>query len=520
MDAPAKDTAKRRRLYVSALAFLCAAFILRAWLLVPASDDGVIANTILNTPYYSEYHKLYVPFYKPLITALMPLRFVPHPASFALAALVHSLFLGASAYVIYLIARRQMPVPIAGGGAVIALYALFTLDPLPPLRPEGLLLLVILGVAYLADTWRLRGDARYLLVAGVLTGGLALPMHTNASIAYIFLALFALWHVRRLRLRDWISLVGGLAISSVVGLAILLIPEPSDLPALFAQYEDDRHRFTFVVGEVRRFTFLLRPAPLLPVVLFFGTVGLVALIRERGRVAAAWSAFMQRYSTLLMLGFAAFVALAFLPSAEWGYYLVYYVPVLAVFASLAYERGCPSLSVGVGVGCLVVGAICVEGAALFLLRDEMEAWVLTGLIYGGLAAVFLCVSWISRRREWLAAALILGVIVRLGLMAADHEAHGNVVASLRERAAETGGIVLGPPEFVWAFARHEFHDVEFPPLGMGAVAGPRRDLMEAGSIHSCTFSNVEPIPLNSFVSSRFLGGDKLWELATIVCEEP
>ena len=104
---------------------------------------------------------------------------------------------------------------------------------------------------------------------------------------------------------------------------------------------------------------------------------------------------MQRYSTLLMLGLAVFIALALLPSAEWGHYLVYYIPVLAVFASLAYERGRPSLRAGVGVACLVVGAICIEAAALLFLREEeMEAWALTGLVAGGVAAVLLCISWV------------------------------------------------------------------------------------------------------------------------------
>ena len=520
VDTPAKDTTKRRLLYLGALAFVSTAFLLRAWLLVPASDDGVIGNVILERPYYSEYHAVYLPFFKPFTTALMPLRFVPYPASFALIALLHGLLIAASAYVTYLIARRHMPAHAAIGGGVIALYALFTLDPLPPMRPEGLLLLTILTIAYLADTWRLERESKYLLGAGALTGALALPMHTNASIAYLFLGFFALWHVRRLRLRDWVGLTGGLVISSLVGLVIVLAPHPSDLSTLLAQHAGDQHRFTFIVGEARRFTFLLRPAPLLPFVVFFGTVGLVALLRERGRISNEWSGFMQRYSTLLILGFAAFVALAFLPSAEWGYYLAYYLPVLAVLASLAYERGCPSLPVGVGVGCLVVGAICAEAVALFLLRDEMEAWVLTGLVYGAVAAVFLCVSWVSRRREWLAAALILGVVVRLGLMAADHEAHADVVAALRDRAAEVGGMVLAPPEFAWAFAGYEFHDVESPPPGIGVVAGPRGDLTEAGSSHSCTLIDIEPIPLNNFVSNRFRGGEKLWELATIACEDP
>ena len=327
-----------------------------------------------------------------------------------------------------------------------------------------------------------------------------------------------------LKLRDWALLIGVLAISSVVGLAILLTPAPSHLPRLFAEYAGESNRFTFIVGEVRRFTFLLRPAPLLPAVLFFGAVGLAVLARERGRIGAEWTGFVQRYATLLMLGFAAFSALAILPSAEWGNYLVYYVPVLAIFAYLAYENGRPSLRVGVGVGCLVVAAICVEAVALFLLREDIEAWVLAGLAYGVVAAVLLCVSWVSGRRAWLAAALILGVIVRLGLMAADHEAHADVVAALRGRATETGGMVLGPPELGWAFARDEFHPIdhnwnESPPAGKGAVA-TREGFAKPGWRDSCTFSDIKLVPTSSFVSNRFRGRAKLWEVSSIACEEP
>ena len=524
MDVRGEGLTNRRRWYVGLLAFICAAFLLRAWLLVPTHDDGVIGNTVLGTPYYSEYHELYVPFYKPLMTALMPVRFVLHPASFALVALVHGLLMAASAYVTYLIARRYVPTQVAIGSGAIALYALFTLDPFPPMRPEGLLLLTVLVVVYLADTWRVNREAKYLLAAGALTGALALPMHTNASIAYLFLGLFAVWHVRSLGSRDWACLVGGLMISSIAGLAILLTPVPSDLPRLFDEYAGEGHRFTFIVGEVRRFTFLLRPSPLLPAVLFFGAVGLVVLLRERPRIASKWCGFVRHYAALLMLGFAVFVALALLPSAEWGHYLVYYVPVLAVFASLAYERYRPSLRVGIGVGCLVVGAICLEATALFLLRDEMEAWVLTGLVYGAVAAMLLCVSWVSGRRAWLAVALILGVVVRLGLMAADHEAHSDIVDALRARSAEIGGMILGPPELVWAFAQDEFHPVEhdwneIPPAGIGAVATRERSTNPDWQ-HSCTFSDVHQISFSSFVSNRFRGRERLWEVATIVCEDP
>ena len=234
---------------------------------------------------------------------------------------------------------------------------------------------------------------------------------------------------------------------------------------------------------------------------------------------------MRRFSTLLMLGFAVFFALALLPSAEWGYYLVYYLPVLAVFAAVAYECHRPSLGVGTAVGCLVVGAICFEATALFPLREEMEAWVLTGLLYSVVAAVLLSVAWVSGRREWLAAALILGVVVRLGLMAADHEAYFDIVDAVRVRSAEVGSMVLGPLELTWAFSRDEFHAVEHkwndvPPAGIGLAAVRERSTRTRWQ-GSCNFSDVQQISFSSFVSNRFRGRrGQQWEIGTIVCEEP
>ena len=514
---PAEDSTDRRWLY-GLLAFISAAFLLRTWLSVPMFDDALIGATILRTPYYSEYHGVYLPFFKPFTTALMALRFVPHPWSFASVALVQGLLAGASASVTYVIARRYVPRPVAAAAALVALYALFTL-PVPPTRPEGLLLLTILAIVYAADTWLLKRQARYLLAAGALTGGLALPLHTNASIAYIFLAFFALWHARSLRPRDWVLLVGGLAASSVVGLAIVLAPAPGDLPRLLGEHAGESHRFTFIAGEARRLRVLLSPTPLQPAVLFFGAVVLVALVLVRARIPAEWSGSVHRYATLLMLGLAVFVALALLPSAVWSHYLVYYVPVSAVFALIAYEHARPGLRVGAGVGCLVVGAICGEAAARLLLSEHFEAWALIGLVYGVVAAMLLCVSWVSGRRRWLAAALILGVVVRLGLMTAEHGAYADVVDALRARAAESGGVVLGPPEFAWAFAGEDFYPVgkwtETPPRSTGAAAGKEG----TGWPDSCTFYDVEPVHVGGFLSNRLAGERwKQWEVGSIACE--
>ena len=428
-----------RRVYVALLVFIGAAFALRVWLALPFTDDGLIGSTILGKPYYSEYHRLYTPYYMPWETALMPARLLPYPASFAWAMAMQTLAFAASAWLTYLLARRYLSPRAAALAGVITVYVLFLQEVRPPARPEPLLLLSLTGAAYLADTWRVTGKTRYLAGAAAVAGVFALPRHTNATVVYIFLGLFALWHWRRMSGRDRAIFFGTLAAASLAGLTVFLAPSPSAVIALFSEYAGDRGRYTFLLGEAERFAFLLRPAPMLSVSLFFGLVALWALWRERHGVIAKSTEFARRYSTIVMLGLAAFTALVLLPSSTWSMYLVYYLPVLAVFAALAYERELASRRVALTAGGLMLAAVGVEWAALSALRDPVEAWILAGLAAGAAAAALFCASWASGRREWLAAALVLLVALRLGLTAADHNAYNNVVAAARARAAEIGG---------------------------------------------------------------------------------
>ncbi len=257
-------------------AFVCAALLMYALLATPLYDDGLAASFIILTPYYSEYHELHFPFFKPLTTLLLPVTYISYPWSFATAALVHVLLMSAASYLTFLLAQRYVPTKTATLAACITLYSLFTHETFMPTRPEAVLLLTFLAIVYLSDTWRLTSKLRYLLAAAALTGALALPMHTNACIAYIYLGLFTLWQRQQLAMGDWTRLIATLGGSSVLGMIVVLAPDPSALVELLAEYSGDRQRFTFLIGEIRRFTFFLRPYPLLPIVLFFGTVGLTA----------------------------------------------------------------------------------------------------------------------------------------------------------------------------------------------------------------------------------------------------
>ena len=269
-------SASQRPLILFLALSLCVSLLGYALIATPLYDDGFNASLISGAPFYSDHFKIYIPFFKPLTAILIPVRYLPYPWSFAAATLIHVLLMASSSYFTFLIARRYVSAKAALLAAFITLYALFAHETFMATRPEALLLLTILGVVYLSDTWRLTGQMRYLLAAAALTGALALPMHTNASIAYIYLGLFIFWRRRQLSTGDWATFVATLGGSSLLGMTIILVPNPSALVELLTEYSADGQRFTFFVGEIKRFTFFARPYPTLPIVLFFGTVGLTA----------------------------------------------------------------------------------------------------------------------------------------------------------------------------------------------------------------------------------------------------
>ena len=159
--------------------------------------------------------------------------------------------------------------------------------------------------------------AGYLFLAAGITGVVALPIHTNASILYIYLGL-VLWFYRRLlSCRDGLLAVVTLAVSTAMGIAIVLFPEPDSSLRFIRDISSDGYRLTFVLSEVER---VLRGAAnnvhAYPTLFFVGVA--VALLGRRWRTAAgACSRLVEENLPLALYPIAVFAALAFLPSAPW-----------------------------------------------------------------------------------------------------------------------------------------------------------------------------------------------------------
>ena len=338
----------------------------------------------------------------------------------------------------------------------------------PPTRPEPLLLLSLTAAAYLADTWRVTGKARYLAGAAMAAG------RACASDAH--------QRLRRLHLPrnlcpvapaadEWarsnrLHRVSGRR-EALAGLVIFAAPSPSAVIALFSEYAGDRGTLHLLAGRGGAFRLPAAPgADAVRCSLLRRGRSLGRLWRERRGAIGKGAAFARRYSTIVMLGLAAFIGLALLPSATWSKYLVYYLPALAVFAALAYERERPNRWAGCGRGAAdACGDRRGVGGLVRLARPGGGVDIGgPGRGRGGGDAVL--------RRVGLRSAGVVGrrasccwLSCGWGQTAADHNAYNNVVAAARARAAEIGGgvVVAGPPNAGLGFrAGTTFHPIMHP----------------------------------------------------------
>ena len=404
----------------------------------PTWDDVVLSHRILGSPpFYDAHFDMYLPVFKPLAAIQLPARFFPYPWSYLYVSLTHAVLLAAGAWLTYRVALRYVRRDMAAvaGGLTLLLTAAHYWNT--PTRPEAWLLAVLLGVVYLCDTWRLTGRTAYLAAACVLAGALGLSMHTNASIIYIYLALFALWRFQKFTLRDWTVGAGALATSSLVGLGVLLVPQPDALFELLDHYEG-RANWDIAIREFERWRWYavhLRVEPLFPMSVVFGATVITAVAVRRPGLADARS-FAERYAGLLIIGLAAFIGLGVLPSAAHPQYAAFYLPTLTVLAVLAYRHR-PSSRMRALV--CWVATVCATGALVLGLPAYADAggigWTTFAVgAYFVVSAGVLCAGWLARRWEMVACAFAMSIMLVFASSAEQYVEHRHEVRQLRRLA--------------------------------------------------------------------------------------
>ena len=448
--------------WIALLAAVALALLVDAAITTPTYDDVVLSYRILGSPpFYDDHFDMYWPVFKPLGAIQLPARFFPYPWSFLYVSLTHAILLAAGAWLTYKMALRYAGRNVAAmaGGLTLLLTATHYWNN--PTRPEAWLLALLAGVVYLCDTWRLTGRTTYLAAACALAGALGLSMHTNASIIYIYLGLFAWWQWRQFAFRDWAVGVGTLAASSLVGLGILLVPQPE---ALFAtlDYYDSRASWDIVIREfVRWRRFVQSPfEPLFPMSMVFGATVITAIAVRRPGFACLRS-FVERYAGLLIVGLAAFIGLAVLPSAPWPQYTAYYMPTLTVLAALAWRhRPSPrvrALACWVGTvgatGALAVGWLVYPHLPA---PSPSEGWLPFAMafamsVYFVVLAGTLCAGWLARRWQLVACALIISILVAFAISGRRYVNHWHEVQQLRQLAEIHEVEVIYANSHAWQF---------------------------------------------------------------------
>ena len=436
------------------LGLAAAVLLIKAVIAVPTWDDEVWSSHVVGPqPYYNDYVGLQMPILKPMVTVQLPARLVHYPWNFLYVSLLKTALIVAAAWLTYRVALRYVGRDAATVAGALTLFLLAVHVWTVPARPEAWLLTVLLAVVYLCDTWRLTGRAVYLAAACAIAGVLGLPMHTNASIIYIYLALFALWQRRRLTRRDWVAGVGALTVSSLAGLAILLLPQPGALFDLLGAYEGRAENIPVVREFERwsRYATSIAFEPLFPMSVVFGATGIVAIATLRPGWAGV-RGFARRYAGLLLIALAAFIGLGLLPSAPWTQYAVFYFPTLTVLAALAYGyrpatgRGAVAcwFAVVVATGALAIGLRVLWGVGVGLLT-------LTMLAYCTFLAAILCAAWLTRRRELLACAVVVAVLCSFALSAERYLSYQYEEREYRRLAQVHQVDVIYADRLAWAF---------------------------------------------------------------------
>jgi hypothetical protein len=325
------------KVYWVLMALVC---FIRGVLIIPNLDDGINFLHLHNTmgwyhPFYNDYFGQPFHFNRPLILLYALLHTLAGSPGFRLIALVHAAELFACICVFYACVRRYASEEASQAGALLFLYFLFVQTYLSPTRPETTVLLCALLVFWLCERFSDTRRVGWLCIASALIFLVALPMHTNGSIPFIYLALFTVTERRTLSLRPALTLAACSLFCALAGAAILLYPHVSSFAQALALFSYDGSRFGMLTGEYVRLRQFAKNYYNFPLMLLLFTLAAGLLLSEYRDLTLSG---LKRYRSLFMFLLAVVLGLVVLPAATWEVYAVYYfLPLMAGF-SVALDR--------------------------------------------------------------------------------------------------------------------------------------------------------------------------------------
>ncbi len=489
---------------------LAGAIAAHAALLTPNLDDGVNASHIANTAtgrwFVNDVFGTPFPFQK-YQTVLSALLWRLWPAAFWPLAVLQGILVLGSCLLFYATARGTASAPTARTATALLAAYLLTHNWLAPTRPEMVLLAVGLGVLWLCQRFDQRARPGYLLAAALLVGLVAVPTHPNAAVVGVFLILFLVARRRRIGGSTWRVVAAVLLLAGAVGLAVVLAPEPEGTMRFLAKIRQDGQRFSFVLGEVYRFSFLFRFLHYRYLsLLLFG----VALARFLAGPRRAFLAGAKETLGLFSLwAVAVFATFAFFPAARWSAYVVFHLPWFALTAAGQWHAAPPpgrwrALPLAL-LTAASLGTVAVNLRAR--VPDLFDLAKYACLLLPPLVAALL---WARRGATTLLPVLAFALVFKLGLAAADARAARQAADFLRQQRlpAVVHAALVWTPGVVVHSLRVPARTLH-PPPRLALVAAEERSFFEGWlAAAGCRVGSVgllpDPLP-SRFISPWYRG---------------
>ena len=316
--------------------------LLHSYLLTPNYDDGFNAYFINNTidfknPFFSDYFDTIFAVQKiPVLIMALGLTYF-FPFSFAFPAALNGVLCLLCSFFSYKIVRFYSNSVTSLLCSQLFLYSLLTHHWVSPTRFELWLIPVILSVLYLLELYKRNHKIKYLICVSIITGILGLPIHSNASILYLYISFFMLFNHSYFKKREYIIFASLMVFMSLIGLLIIFFPNPKEsLAFLMRMSQEGDNRFVPNILNLDRYLYFIRNVYYKYLTGFFVLYTVIWSIENRRILKKVIQQAYSKYKNIWLYGISAFISIELLPAAGWPIYLVYYLFPMAFIASKIY----------------------------------------------------------------------------------------------------------------------------------------------------------------------------------------
>ena len=319
--------------------------VLHSFLLTPNYDDGFNAYFISNTidfvnPFFSDYFNTrFVVLKIPVLIMALGFTYL-FPFSFAFPSALYGMLCILCSFLSYKVARLYSNSKTALLCSQLFLYFLLTHDWVCPTRFELWLLSVMLVVIYLFELYNKNRKSKYLILISLFVGIFGLPLHSNASILYVFLIGYLVFNRNIFSIKELGIFLISLAITSIVGMAIVVFPDPVESIGFLKRMSmESGNRFIPNIINLSRYLFFINTYYLRYLLGFFVLFTGMWVIENWKEFYQSIPYYIRLHKNIFIFFISVFIAIEILPAGSWNIYFTYYFfPICFLMSKLFFLK--------------------------------------------------------------------------------------------------------------------------------------------------------------------------------------